>query len=92
MIFKMMQMYTLVTFMMTQMYISTTFVLIQMYISMTFAITHLYNALISTRIDLPAFFPFAGSRLRNAIPFKRFGKRDVRCEFLARVVDFRFRL
>lgn len=67
-----------------------------MYISMTFAIKQMYILILSGRNDFPDSFPFAGSRFQNANIDDRFFSKTaldrVRCEFLARVVDFRSRL
>lgn len=84
-----------------------TFALTQMTISMTFVIMRLYNSILSVRIDWPkrsfprgsigqwndlrreSFFPNA----ENASGFFEKGRPIAPDrEFLARVVDFRFRL
>ncbi len=84
-----------------------TFVLTQMTISMTFVIMRLYNSILSVRIDWPVRSFLRGSigpwddlrresffqNAENASGF--FGKGCPIApdrEFLARVVDFRFRL
>ena len=74
-----------------------TFVLTQMIISMTFVIMRLYNSILSARNDFFNSSCFAGSRFfktpktRADFLSKRRSIAPER-EFLARVVDFRFRL